>query len=542
MSAMTADTIEGFTLEGVDARILWRLRHDALRAVEGLVRVDLAAGSRSLRGPRPKNDDFCIRSMRGDFFALSDGIGGAPNGGVISHIACRTAVKAHDEGLDIWDSFARASLAAYEVAEGLGEGDGATLLLAERVGRRLVVLSVGDTRAYRYRDGRLTQLSPDGRADPSMGGQYNTLAKCVGTASRDVQPDACSMMLGEGDRIVLCTDGVWEPLGEEGLRSALAAVQDEGNAFRLADSLCAAAVSAAGPRGDNATCFCLVVGGVEYTGAAGLTDARVNAVARGACCHLSELLPPTRPIGETGSVEDFAATLELLADHPARFGDGSVDAQYALGLLCQRLEPTSASPAKAGCASVESRAPVAPRPASQTESPPQDDGSTSGGDPVRSAPEDAGPRAPERARTAAHWYGRAAKAGLACAQNNLAVLYVGDHRYAEARELFRRARHASPQAQLNLARMHECGLGAAPDYRTACILYREACAPIAAEPLVNTDGPGTRHEGKTPTLPPNRAVGADLPPSWGENRQPPLRSGGGDHTSEGRFRSRAIRP
>lgn len=230
--------------------------------INDAVQVSLRAGGASECGPRPKNDDSFDRSKSRDFFAISDGIGGAPHGDVISRISCRAAVQAHDLGRDIFGAFSAAADKVRDIADDLGQGDGATLLLVERVGAVLNVVSVGDTHAYLYRAGELKLLNPEGRADPSLGRPANALDKAVG-AGAWVEPDYVSVSLEPGDRLLLCTDGVWFYMHEDGMASALAEVPaQDPDVFSVASSICWAAVDTFGGR-DNATCIFMAVGDIE---------------------------------------------------------------------------------------------------------------------------------------------------------------------------------------------------------------------------------------------------------------------------------------
>lgn len=232
-------------------------------AIDACVRVSLRAGSASERGPRPKNDDSLERSTRSDFFAISDGIGGAPHGDVISRLACRAAVRAHEQGYDLEGAFQAAADEVRVIAEDLGDGDGATLLLAERKGCVLDILSVGDTHAYLLRDGELYLINNFGRVDPSLGRPANALDKSIGAYSEGTVPDSSQVSLYAGDRLLLCTDGVWSFLGNAGLKGALAPSDDgTDDVFDRAMQICQEAIEAYDGR-DNATCFYLAVDDIE---------------------------------------------------------------------------------------------------------------------------------------------------------------------------------------------------------------------------------------------------------------------------------------
>ncbi len=207
----------------------------------------LRVGVASHMGPRPHNEDYVAMSQRGDFFAVSDGIGGAPFGDVMSRIACNAAVQAFDDGANVLEAFATANELASVVSELLGERSGATLLLAERVGRQMDIVSAGDTRAYLLRLGVLELITDAGRAHSYS----NALNKAVGYG--EIEPDEVTLLLEEGDWLLLCTDGVWEYLSEQRLSELLTS---GGNAPMVAEEI---AWEASRVGQDNSTCACMYV-------------------------------------------------------------------------------------------------------------------------------------------------------------------------------------------------------------------------------------------------------------------------------------------
>src|SRR5258707_8714271 len=98
---------------------------------------------------------------------------------------------------------------------------GTTLTAAYVYGDVLYLAHVGDSRAYLIRDGRSICLTSDHTTVGDMvrsnlissdkirtHAQRSILTKSVGTALF-VQPDIIQQRLREGDRLVLCSDGVW---------------------------------------------------------------------------------------------------------------------------------------------------------------------------------------------------------------------------------------------------------------------------------------------------------------------------------------------
>lgn len=158
--------------------------------------------------------------------------------------------------------------AVYHKAERQPElrGMGCTLtvvLVARGMG---AMAHVGDSRLYLGRGHKLTQLSHDhtvadefvrmglideDEKDDIPGGRY--LARAVGV-SETVDVDERLFQVKAGDRLVLCSDGVWGYLEDpEEMREFLEHVPDE----RAAESLVAFANSAGGR--DNATALVITI-------------------------------------------------------------------------------------------------------------------------------------------------------------------------------------------------------------------------------------------------------------------------------------------
>ena len=90
---------------------------------------------------------------------------------------------------------------------------------------RIHVGHVGDSRIYRLRDGRCECLTTDHvwpRAD-----MRHVLRRAVGL-DHHLVVDCFSDALAPGDRFVMVSDGVWEVLGETGVRETLAADAEPG--------------------------------------------------------------------------------------------------------------------------------------------------------------------------------------------------------------------------------------------------------------------------------------------------------------------------
>jgi PPM family protein phosphatase len=102
-------------------------------------------------------------------------------------------------------------------------GMGTTLTLAYIVNTDAFIIHVGDSRAYRFRQGKLEQLTRDhtmaqGLADLGAikpeevprHAKRHVLTNFVGGPSSGVEPEASAIQLQNGDVLLLCSDGLTE--------------------------------------------------------------------------------------------------------------------------------------------------------------------------------------------------------------------------------------------------------------------------------------------------------------------------------------------
>lgn len=98
---------------------------------------------------------------------------------------------------------------------------GTTMTAALIVGADAFVAHVGDSRAYLFRGNRLERLTRDhtlaqhlvdkgALANIEEGGRFmqHALVNCLGAKHQNVDVDFCHVRLSDGDRLLLCTDGL----------------------------------------------------------------------------------------------------------------------------------------------------------------------------------------------------------------------------------------------------------------------------------------------------------------------------------------------
>ena len=159
------------------------------------------------------------------------------------------------------DAISRANAAIRDEArtrpERLGMGTTCTVLV---VGDTITIAHVGDSRAYRSRDGRLEQLTEDhslvaalvrdGRLDPAAAAsdpRRHVITRALG-ADDGIRVDVVSVDRRPGDRFLLCSDGVHGQLDDATIGRVLADMVEPAAA---ADRLIDLADAAGGE--DNAT-------------------------------------------------------------------------------------------------------------------------------------------------------------------------------------------------------------------------------------------------------------------------------------------------
>jgi protein phosphatase len=221
----------------------------------------VSVGHASGPGRRANNEDFFgtvtpegpVLAAKGAIFAVADGVSGAHGGAEASEYTVRSLLGDYYATPDTWDvpmALDRVLAAVNRWLRGQasvpGEGAMATTLSALVLrGARFHLAHAGDSRIYRKRRDRCVQLTHDhvwDRAD-----MQHVLRRAVGL-DEHLALDYADGDLEAGDVFLICSDGVWEPLGQARLHEILALYRDPTLAAR---ALVDAAFRAGGQ--DNAT-------------------------------------------------------------------------------------------------------------------------------------------------------------------------------------------------------------------------------------------------------------------------------------------------
>lgn len=197
---------------------------------------------------RDHNEDTFHVSEDGRLLIVADGMGGHEAGEVASALAVEAVAEffaskrqqATDSSVEsieplLIEAFTTAHQKVLEAArsrEGC-RGMGTTLITACVHGDRLYTCHVGDVRCYARTATGLEQVTQDhsvvgalvqageltaeqARVHP----RKNEVLQAVGL-SNGIVPEVSSRTLGNGDRVLLCSDGLWEALSDEEICSIM---------------------------------------------------------------------------------------------------------------------------------------------------------------------------------------------------------------------------------------------------------------------------------------------------------------------------------
>ena len=209
---------------------------NAVRVMEtGLAMVVTAAARTDIGRVRRKNQDAFRVGNEAQLYVVCDGMGGAVGGEVASALACNAFVEAFtdlhvkrsgDSGESVKDAlFHSAQWANKAVRDRVREqpalrGMGTTLVAAAVEDSRLLLVNVGDSRAYLLRDGVSSQLTKDHsfldeqvragimtREQADASALQSVITRAVGIDEK-VDADLYGVALEDGDVALLTSDGL----------------------------------------------------------------------------------------------------------------------------------------------------------------------------------------------------------------------------------------------------------------------------------------------------------------------------------------------
>ncbi len=202
-----------------------------------------SAGFSHIGHVRQWNEDAVLNHDAQGLYAVADGLGGIPGGEAASNqvVASLKSWFASNEAFrptpdswrDLWQTL-NDSLREEAERQGFVHPIGTTLALLFFHEQTVWWSHLGDTRVYRLRKSRLQRLTRDhtmlekfidNPQDPEVVGipeenLRHMLTRCLGS-EQQFDSEITSAPLEAGDRFLICSDGVWWPLGENRIQHIL---------------------------------------------------------------------------------------------------------------------------------------------------------------------------------------------------------------------------------------------------------------------------------------------------------------------------------
>jgi serine/threonine protein phosphatase PrpC len=228
------------------------------------MRIEVGAATDIGRVREVNEDSYLVEAP---LYAVADGMGGHRGGDVASSLALETVEAMFRDGDGtLADQVREANRAVHErsIVDQQVRGMGTTLTAVTIEGSDARFVHVGDSRAYLLRAGDLRQVTSDhtlvermvkageiSREEAAVHPHRNVVTKVIGTEATVVVDEAMVPLL-DGDRLLLCSDGLTGMVAEDQIQAILEAEPDP---QRAADRMVKAANRAGGV--DNITVLVL---------------------------------------------------------------------------------------------------------------------------------------------------------------------------------------------------------------------------------------------------------------------------------------------
>ncbi|OJJ11791.1 hypothetical protein BKI51_08795 [Alphaproteobacteria bacterium AO1-B] len=199
-----------------------------------------ALGLTDIGRMRQENQDAYFIDENLGVFAVMDGAGGMNDGARASRIVCESLSGITDpvSAKDLFDQFeSRVVWAKNEIEKAAERSEGAmmgtTIAALLTYGAHFVCLWAGDSRVYRFREGRLEQLTTDHTEAQDLvdrkvltaeeAKRYprsHVITRAIGSGV-DLELDVVTGNLQPSDRFMLCSDGLTGHLDDAVIKSFL---------------------------------------------------------------------------------------------------------------------------------------------------------------------------------------------------------------------------------------------------------------------------------------------------------------------------------
>jgi len=224
----------------------------------------------SRQGGRERNEDRMgyAYTRESSLFLLADGMGGHPEGAMAAQLALQTCSAYFQKAAtpavrEVPEFLASALMAAhhqiirYAAEKGMLDTPRTTLVAAVMERNQMHWVHCGDSRLYVVRQGELLSRTRDhsymeqqahlGRHTEHI--NRNILYTCLGSPTKPVFDMGGPLQLQQGDRVLLCSDGLWSTVKDFEIIDELARHPLE----QAVPELVELALQRGGPRSDNVT-------------------------------------------------------------------------------------------------------------------------------------------------------------------------------------------------------------------------------------------------------------------------------------------------
>lgn len=259
-SGRHVETTEDLPARGYNRPARVRVEYGALTH-QGKVRANnedhflvarLAKSMKICKTSLPDSGETRFSEEEGYLMVVADGMGGAAAGERASALAVESVERfvlntlkwflrlgdseEHTLCAELRRCLERADRAVIEQArdDASLQGMGTTLTMAYSVGDELYVVHAGDSRAYLFHDGELEQLTKDhtlaqvlvsgGAISPEDAKRHrgrNVVTNVIGGPRAGVFAEIHKLRLADGDALLLCSDGLTEPVDNAGIVAVL---------------------------------------------------------------------------------------------------------------------------------------------------------------------------------------------------------------------------------------------------------------------------------------------------------------------------------
>jgi PPM family protein phosphatase len=227
----------------------------------------------SRKGGREKNEDrmgYCYTRDAG-LFALADGMGGHPEGEVASQLALQTlsAMFQREAKPSLADPLrflndaviaGHHQLLRYATERAMVDTPRTTVVACLVQGNQAYWAHCGDSRLYLLREGKLVARTRDhsySELQETMAHvvplndrvNRNVLFTCLGSPGKPVVDTSGPLVVYPGDRVMLCSDGLWGALSDDTIIEIL----NSRSVSEAVPELVERALRTAGERSDNVT-------------------------------------------------------------------------------------------------------------------------------------------------------------------------------------------------------------------------------------------------------------------------------------------------